>query len=210
MLSYRDSPGGLRPCPMRCRCDRGCLRRRRRLPKQRGRRSRWCRRASRVPGSRGTPAKERMKAFVWKLIGTIGRVLARTRASIDSKSGPHLVVVFRVVVHAGGAHARREQPVRGGHGDGQRRRTQVRPDRATSSADGRRRADQRRGGVRVGGPAPAARLQRPGAVHPVPLGGARSAKEGAVIALKIKIRTCSCLIHTRFGTVRKFVRHKLL
>ena len=144
-----------------------------------------------------------MKAFVWKLIGTIGRVLARTRASIDSKSEPHLVVVFRVVVHAGGAHARREQPVRGGHGDGQRRRTQVRPDWATSSADGRRRADQRRGGVRVGGPAPAAaaRLQRPGAVHPVPLGGARSAKEGAVIALKTKIRTCSCLIHTRFGTV---------
>ena len=184
---------------MRCRCDRG-FRRRRRLPKQRGRRSRWCRRASRGPGSRGIPAKERrMKAFVWKLIGTIGRVLARTRASIDSKSEPHLVVVFRVVVHAGGAHARREQPVRGGHGDGQRRRTQVRPDRAASSADGRRRADQRRGGVRLGGGP--ARLQRPGAVHPVPLGGARSAKEGAVIALKIKIRTFSCLIHTRFGTV---------
>ena len=118
----------------------------------------------------------------------IGRLLARTRASLDSKSEPHLVVIFRVVVHAGGAHARREQPVRGGHGDGQRRRTQVRPG-GTSSADGRRRADQRRGGVRVGGPAPAARLQRPGAVHPVPLGGTRTSKEGAVIALKMRIGT---------------------
>ena len=93
----------------------------------------------------------------------------------------HLVVVLRVVVHARGPEAGRALPPVPADVDWQRRRAQ----RGHPGGGRRRPGPQPRGGIRVR-PTPR-RLQRPGAVHPVPLGGARTSEEDAVLALK-KIR----------------------